>query len=339
MRVVVIGDGKNFSSARSCAREFRAQGCDVLHFDNRKPLALFAGLNWGKLGRLGRLAYNYIRSQQFIAEASTFRPHLIFTQKAENIHASAISTVKASTKARFFMWYADNPYHEGVTSMHVLRQLPLCDIHYTWGKFLVEPLKSSGCRRVEYMPFAYDPWMHPADCCPTSEEKERFSSDICFVGSWDSERERFLETFSDFNLAVYGQRWMTCANKNGKIWKHIRGDTLWGGDLVKCFKSSLVVLNMLRGFNHTSHNFRTMETTGIGGGVLLTPWTPEQVDFFRSGEEILTYRTPEDARNVLNSVLSKNINTLVMAERAQAVVQKEHLLSHRISRILEDASA
>lgn len=338
MRVVVIGDGKNFSSAHSCVREFREQGCDVLHFDNRKPLGILAGLDWGKLGRPGRLIYNFIRSREFVSQVTKFRPDLIFTQKAENIHAKAISEVKLATNTRFIMWYADNPFHEGVTSMHVLRQLPLCDIHYTWGRFLVEPLKASGCHRVEYMPFAYDPWMHPSSIEPTTGERAKYVSDICFVGSWDPERERFLENFRDVNLAVYGQRWTTCANRKGKVWKHIQGDTLWGGELVKCFKSARVVLNMLRGFNHTSHNFRTMEATGIGGGVLLTPWTPEQESFFQPGTEMLTYQTADEACEAVSNVLSGRVDAAGMSARAQKTVLREHLLSHRISRILNDVS-
>jgi spore maturation protein CgeB len=337
MRVIVIGDGKNFSSANSCAREFRAQGCEVLHFDNRKPLNIFAGLSWDRLGRPGRLVYEYIRSRQFVAEAISFRPDLIFTQKAENISARAIAEVKQATGARFSMWYADSPFHEGVTSMHVLRQLPLCDIHYTWGRFLIEPLKASGCPRVEYMPFAYDPWMHPPDTEPSAEERRNFSSDICFVGSWDPEREKFLEVFDGHNLSIYGQRWRSCADRSGKVWPYIRGDTLWGAELVKAFKSARVVLNMLRGFNHTSHNFRTMEATGIGGGVLLTPWTPEQVDFFTPGTDILTYRTPAEAREILESVLDGRTDISGMSMRAREIVNREHLLSHRIARIIDDA--
>lgn len=308
----------------------------MLHFDNRKTLGLFAWHDWGKLGQLGRFLYSHIRSRHFVSEVKRFHPNLIFTQKAENIHARAVAEAKLSTDCKFVMWYADNPFHEGVTSMHVLRQLALCDIHYTWGKFLIEPLRASGCHRVEYMPFAYDSWMHPSEVKPSSAEQAKFSSDICFVGSWDPLRERFLENFCDFNLAIYGQRWTSCASKNGKIWKHIRGDTLWGRDLVKCFKSARVVLNMLRIFNHTSHNFRTMEAAGIGGGVLLTPWTPEQIDFFTPGKEIFTYRTPAEAVEVLRGVLQGRIDVAKMSTDAQAIVNRKHLLAYRITRIIED---
>jgi spore maturation protein CgeB len=107
--------------------------------------------------------------------------------------------------------------------------------------------------------------------------------------------------------------------------------------MVKCFKGAKLVLNFLRDFNYTSHNFRTMEATGIGGGALLTKRTFEQAEvLFREGEHLFCYDDAPALRDMIPQLLGDPSRLRTVAANAQLHVNAHHLLRSRIEQVLSD---
>ena len=337
MKVLLIGEGGPLSSTHSCTRIFRELGCEALHWDNKKPSLIFGKRSWWKMTRPERAAYDIWASYRFLADCRRFRPDVIFTQKGENIHSYAIRRALEETGSRLVMWYGDNPFRAEVTSFNVIRNLRRCDIFYSYGKFMIDTLRSAGCRRVEYLPFAFDPVVHPPDTNIADSEQAHFQSDLCFVGTWDPQREEALAQLADFNLAVWGQFWRERIDPASPLGGCIRGGTTWGAEMVKCLKGSKLVLNFLRDFNHTSHNFRTMEATGIGGGALLTKRTVEQAELlFTEGQHLFCYDSVADMRETIPRLLAEPVRLATVSAAAQKHVYANHLLQFRIQQILSD---
>ena len=337
MRVMLIGEKDPLSSTHSCSRIFRELGCEVLHWDNKEPSVFFGNRNWWSFNRVERAAYDALASQRFLKACRSFRPDLVFTQKGENIHASAIQQAIQDTGSRFVIWYGDNPFCADVTTMNVLKNLRCCDIFYSYGKFMIDVLRSAGCRRVEYLPFAFDPVLHPPETTLEDSERDRYEADICFVGTWDPQREKQLTVLADTTLAVWGQFWNERVIPSSPLARCIRGGTVWGHEMAKCFKGAKLVLNFLRDFNYTSHNFRTMEATGIGGGVLFTKRTVEQAEFlFTENQHLFCYGSPEEAREMIPQLISDAGRLKEMSHAAWKHVREHHLLKFRIEQILSD---
>lgn len=338
MKILVVGKTGPLSSANACAVQFQKLGCEVRQFDSNPQTSLVGPRRSGRKSAAQRWVFDQLVNRRFIADCMDFKPDIIFSQKCDTLRADAIAEAKKWSGAKYALWYGDNPFHHHVTSWNVIQSLPVTDRCYAWGEFMIESLLSAGCQRVEYLPFAFDPHFHNPEVTLVSEDEVKYKSGVCFVGSWDLERQKALEEIADLDLAIYGQNWLKFVDKSSPIHSCIRADSIWGENFVKSFKGAKVVLNLMREFNFPSHNFRTMEAAGIGGGVLLTPYSREQATrLFAPSGEIYFYDKDKGPREEVIQLLSTSDEVLSDVSRAaQKRVFAEHLLEHRLSKILSD---
>jgi spore maturation protein CgeB len=339
MKIFIAGSKNPWSSETGYARILREKGCDVFVWDDKAPFPLFGKRDWWRLSRAERIAYDAIASVLFYKACLNYKPDILFMPKAENIHSYAVRRVLEETKARLVIWYPDNPFKADQSSANILRNLKRSDIFYIWGKFLVDPLRAAGCRRAEYLPFGFDAVQHPPETSATPEEQDSYKSDICFVGTWDPERELALLPLAEFDLGIWGPFWKERVERRSPLYPKIRGGGVFGAEMVKAFKSAKIVFNHLRLHNGSAHNARTMEITGVGGGPMLVRRTVEQSrELFVEPEHLMCFEDAEELRSAAQQFLSDSKARLLMAQRAQEKVFSEHLLSFRIDQILHDIS-
>jgi spore maturation protein CgeB len=212
----------------------------------------------------------------------------------------------------------DNPLNigsRGSTNRHVTDSLSFYDLYLIWSRHLLPKLKEEGCRRVEYLPFAYDPGTHFCGN-PDAVSPDRVS----FVGSWDKDRESILTALRDFNLQIYGESWQrvsTASGLRGKITPH----NLYGSELAKVVAGSAVSLNILRPQNAGSHNMRTFEIPAMGG-LMLTTRSEEQHEWFPEDVACLMYGTHEELRDKVRFVLAQP--KVAQDIRRQGIKRVEH---------------
>jgi len=337
MKIFLAGETHRWSAETSYSRILREMGCNVFAWNNKRPRALFGNRSWWNLTRFERVAYNALASMAFGRSACAFQPDVIFLPKADNIHFRAVRRALDQTGARLVVWYPDNPFKADMTSMNVLRNIPRCSIFYIWGKFLVEPIRSAGCPDVRYLPFGFDPGMHPLDAEPNREDEQRFSCDVCFIGAWDREREEDLAPLAEFDLAIWGPGWAENLSQDSPLRSHVRGSGIYNRDLVKAYRCAKIVFNHLRQHNGPAHNNRTMEIAGIGGGVQLVRRTPEQAEgLFVEGEHLLCFHSVPEMRSQVVRILSDPQRSKEMSKRAQQRVFDRHLLAGRFKQMISD---
>lgn len=337
MKFLIVGSPEPHSGESTCARLLRERGCDVTIWDNKAPSLLFGNRSWWEFSRPEASLYNSLASLRFYQACLSYRPDVLFMPKAENIHFYAVRRVLDETKARLVVWYPDNPFKADQTSMNVLRNLRRCDVFYIWGKFLVDPLRAAGCLRVDYLPFGFDPVLHPVDTPLSPEDSRRFGSEITFVGTWDEEREHALAPLAEFDLAIWGPYWPERLSPGSPLRKCVRGGGLFGLEMAKAFKASRIVFNHLRAHNGPAHNVRTMEITGIGGGPMIVRRTVEQAaELFTEGEHLFCFDGPEELAGVCKQLLGDKTSGLRAAKSAKERVMQQHLLGFRIDKILHD---
>lgn len=337
MKIFLAGESHRWSAETSYSRILGELGCDVFLWNNKRPCALFGNRSWWHLTRIEREICNALASISFYRTVLAFQPNVIFLPKAENIHSYVVANALRKTNSRLVIWYPDNPFKADMTSMNVLRNLKRCSAFYIWGKFLVEPLRSAGCSRVEYLPFAFDQEMHPLDAEVTEQERSRFSCDVCFIGAWDREREEDLAPLAEFDLAIWGPGWAENLSSDSPLKAHVRGSGVYNQDLVKAYRCAKIVFNHLRRHNGPAHNNRTMEIAGIGGGVQLVRRTPEQAgELFIEGQHLLCFESVAEMKAQVVKILKNPENARQMSKYAQEWVFDRHLLKDRLKQILSN---
>ncbi len=336
LKILIPGWTAPQSFETACAREFRKQGCEVFILENKPNRWWLGGRSWWRLTCPEQLVQDLFASFELYRMARKLKPDLIFMTKGENIRAEIFTLLRKQIGCKLAIWNVDNPFHANVSSYQSLRHIQKTDVYFTWAHYLIDALRSAGARHVEFLPFAFDPDSHPEVRIPP-EESAKWPSDICFVGTWDAEREQALRPLANqgFDLAIYGQGWLKNSPPDSPLRTHIRSDSLWNEDVVKAFKGAKLVLNLLRRHNWQGHNFRTMEATGIGGGALLTQRTQDQSEIlFREGKEIFCYDGDTPSPLLVKELLGKSGDLQAASKAAKIRTWSEHLLSKRIKTIL-----
>jgi spore maturation protein CgeB len=338
MKFFIAGPTSSSASESSYARILREKGCEVCVWADKEASWLFGKRDWWQLTRAERVVYDAIASVRFYKACRQYKPDVLFMPKAENIHSYAVKHALEDTRARLVVWYPDNPFKADQTSMNILRNLKRCDLFYIWGDFLIESLFAAGCKHVEYLPFGFDPVLHPSDTFLSAEDSLKYKCDICFVGTWDQERESALLPLADFDLAIWGPFWKENVDRRSPLYPKIRGGGLYGSDMVKAFKAAKIAFNHLRLHNGSAHNTRAMEITGIGGGAMLVRRTSElSRGLFTEGEHLICFNGSAELRVAAQRMLADSALPN-MANRAQKKTLSDHLLSSRIDKILNDLS-
>lgn len=269
---------------------------------------------------------------QLIKTTTNYKPHLIVVSSGRYTFPSTLYKLKKITDSILFSWNPDSPFETLNSSNFLIRSIPVYDCHFIWSKYLMCQLLEHGARKVEWLPFAFDPDLHPQVTLST-EDKIKYGSDMVFIGTWDREREYLLESLVGWNLAVWGNDWDRLT-RGSPLKKLVRDNAKYGIELVKILRSSKIVLNILRNQNEGSHNMRTFETTGCGA-FLLTPRTQEQSEFFNEDTEIACYSNIDELNTQIKKWLDKDNERLHMGKLAQQKVLRDHTYSCRMKKILD----
>jgi hypothetical protein len=259
---------------------------------------------------------------------------LVLIFKCPWLKSETLLDLKESTRALFFHFNADSPFDKAKANYHpnLIETIPLYDCYFIWHKGLISEIYKVGAKKVEYLPFAWDPELHKSVAF-TQEDISALGSNISFVGNWTLGRERWLSYVADMDLRIWGTCFWERAKEKAVKGKWIRHAPL-GEEFVKVVRASKINLNFLRDQNKGSHNMRTFEVPGCGG-FLLTERSEEQLEFFEEDKEIACFSTPEELRDKIKFYLSRDELRRKMAERAHRKVAQGHTYLDRAKRILE----
>ena len=287
MKVLLVGDFSLGALGLSYLKAFKKLGVDTTTFDYKKEgKTLFLNYFFEHClnKSLNKKLYELIRLNDF---------DFIFIIKGTFIFPETLLKIKKTTNILLFNFNPDNPFNlnRGASNDLIRKSIPLYDCYFIWGEFLIPKLTEAGAKKVEYLPFAYDPELHyPTDI--TEEETKKFGSDIVFIGSWDSEREWWLEKIAEYDLTIFGGNWNKLA-KESLLRKKWKGREVIGLDFSKVCAASKIVLNLIRKQNENAHNMRTFEVPACKG-FMLTTRTKEQCEFFEEDKEITCFETPDE---------------------------------------------
>jgi len=126
----------------------------------------------------------------------------------------------------------------------LIKSAPFYDHIFCQGTEAIELFNNAGIKGAQWLPMACDSdYHHPMDCTP--EEKEKYGSDIVFVGSYYPERAVLFEGLSALtnnDLAIWGPGW-DALPQTSPLRRRLRGRHTRPEEWLKIYSSSKIVLS------------------------------------------------------------------------------------------------
>ncbi len=312
-------------------------GCEVEVFDYRAKF-FRAGLGTPLVGAVSRRINRRRMNEAFIRAVEKGKPDVVLFLKGETIYASALREVRERFKPILLQWYPDSPFNTAVKNAtpDSIASIPLFDCYFIYAHSLVDPLLAAGARRVEYLPFCYDPEMLKPPADVGEEDRKRYATDVVFAGTWEPEREWWLERITEFDLSVWGNMWERM-RPDSPLKARWKGAAVYGEEISKLFAVSRIHLNFLREQNRDSHNVRSLEIPGFGG-FLLTQRSREQAEeLYVEGKEIACFESVEELKEKIRYYAEHEQERLEIARAGHARAEAEHQAVHRLRKIVRIA--
>lgn len=314
MKILICGSWTKGGLDTSFAESFKRTGNEVYFFDEQKACrSQFSFLKNRVTNRIFHHFFAIFLQKEFLKKAISEKPELILIFKGFHFSPKFLKKIKEILPDTIlFNWNPDNPFntwHHGNSSNWIRESIPFFDTYFMWGKFLGDPLLKAGAKRFEYLPCGYDVNLHyPVEI--NEQEKKEFGSDIAFVGSWDEERETWLNHLSDYDLKIWGNSWQKANKKLQKKWQ---GRAAMGEEFSKVCNASKININIIRKQNGSAHNMRTFEIPACRG-FALSMRTEETVGFFAEDKEAAYFSTPEELKQKIDFYLKNEDKRKAIAE-------------------------
>jgi spore maturation protein CgeB len=339
MRILLVCEYWYGTGGWSYRPHLERLGCDVEVFDYRKAY-FTAGASIPLVSAITRRVNRLRMNRAFLRTVSSLRPDAVLFLKGETLYASSVRRVRDQFGPVMVQWYPDGPFNVEVknATRDSIASIPLFDVYYIYARSLMQPLRDAGARRVEYLPFCYDPDMLQPPSGVSAEDRRRFATDVVFAGTWEPMREWWLEQVTDIGLSIWGNSWER-ARPDSPALSCWRGNAVYGEEISKLFAVSRIHLNFLREQNKDSNNVRSFEIPGFGG-FLLTQRSKEQAEeLYTEGQEIVCFDSVEELRDKARYYLSHEEERLAIARQGHERAVREHQAIHRLRRIVNDIDA
>lgn len=331
-RLLLIGNPNPIHVGAHLLRAARALGMDARILDTneafRAPRVLQA--LWWRMDRRPVRLQDF--SRRVVAACEAFRPEWLITTGLAPVAAWALEGI-GKMGIRRLNYLTDDPWNPSHRARWFLRALPHYDVVFSPRRMNLEDLQRLGCRRVSYLPFAYDPSLHFPDPPCTPEEKASFDCDVVFAGGADSDRWLYISALiqAGFRVHLYGGYWGRYRKTRACARGYADPKTLR-----KAIGGAKVVLCVVRRANRDGHAMRTFEIPAMGGCMLTEDTEDHRNIFGAEGEAVVYFRTIPEMINKLHWLLEHDDERQRLAQAAhRRIIQGRHTYKDRLVTMLE----
>ncbi len=337
MKVLLVGEKKKGSMAWFIERALLKMGVQVTFFDHRgkvlMPLwkkALFEGRRFRtyffKRDLLEILPYMKRASKELLRTAQDFEPDLTLITKGETLPREIVRELRDSSKLGVVNWFPDNPFYDPL----VIEALEEYDLFYVKDPYIIEELKKLGATNIRYLPHACDPEVHK-EIELTPEQQAYYGSDISFVGTMYPYRLKILEQLSHYDLKIWGGHRDRIPPWSSLNSCHMNREVV-GWEQAAVFNASSINLNTHHPNDIEGVNQRVFDIAGSGGFQLVDHKKGIEL-VFSLQNEIVTYRSLEELKELIEHFLSNPIERKAIAKRAMDRAHREHTYTIRLEEI------
>ncbi len=329
--------GGSETTYRYTADALRRIGAKVLPFDVTPFAGSFFKLenftkNERHLGQL-RSLFSGMLGEAATAFADQERPDIILVMAQSPLDTGVLSRLKGLNVPLAF-WFVE----DFRTIKYWDRVAPFYDYFFTIqrGEFF-EKLGSAGAKNVAYIPQAAAPEvMRPAEL--SSEDKEKYGSDISFMGAGYKNRQEFFNGLLDYDFKIWGTEW----NLSTEVGKRVQNENrrMAPEEYSKVFNASKININLhssslLAGIDPVGDfvNPRVFELAACGAFQLVDS-RAELEPLMKAGEEIVTFSSQKDLRKKIDYYLKNDDEREKIASAGRKRVLEDHTFDRRLEDIL-----
>ena len=275
--------------------------------------------------------HDILLMNQIYYEVQDFKPDILFIHLIDTSHAHLIMERIKKRGTRVLTWLGVHPTE---VSDGILKLLKSCDFTLIYDPSYIDYYeKNLGIRNLRIVHLGCDVEYYDS-IRPDTEFKEQNKSDICFIGQFDSHREKYLKALSDFNLGIWS--W-NMAEHETDLYKFYRS-VVYGDSLIEVIKSSKIALNIHREFEVGGGNYRLFEIPSCGVFQLVDE-KKNIGEYFEIGKEIITYKDEYELRDKTQYYLENSEEREEIAKAGHKRVRKDHTLENRIQEIIKIAQS
>jgi spore maturation protein CgeB len=184
---------------------------------------------------------------------------------------------------------------------------------------------------INTVPLGCDPETHKSIDL-SEEEKRGYGSDVAFVGTIKSGREKILAQLTDFDLGVWGY-W---EEEIPELRRCYRKQYIYGDDVCKIYNASKIVVDIPISYGSRDVVFmlslRLFEISACGAFVLSVK-TPYISNLYEIGKEMIYYKDANELKKLVKYYLDHPEERKLMAKRAQERTYRDYTYEKRIKEI------
>lgn len=187
------------------------------------------------------------------------KPDLLVTTGFAPLDSAALQAI-GEMGIRRVNFLTDDPWNPGQASPWFVKTLPDYDYVFSPRQANIGDLRAAGCRKVEYLPFAFAPHVHFPQPIDEAEKREA-ESDIIFAGGGDADRAPYLAGLrkAGFRISLYGEYWNRFSGT-----RNLSRGLIGLEGLRKAMAASKLALCLVRRQNRDGHSMRSFEVPAFG---------------------------------------------------------------------------
>lgn len=304
MRIVVIapdfGAG-DVPLGRLYAEAFAALGHETLFLAQNSQVVdiSFAGRVFSRLKRtLAPITGASERSEYLLIEKiKQYKADVAVFMRCNTLSLEAVRKIKKSTNIFMVNIYPDSPLViPGVDGRNFSGWLGEFDVVFSSDIYIKKVFYQLGAKRVEFLPFAYDPKYHSPKAL-TKSDGTIFSSPVAYVGTFGRLQKEWLSSIQHHGLKVWGNSWDNLSMEDSLRTSWTKGRGI-GAEMWKAINLSAITFNMCRVEHCAEISMKTFEIPAAGG-LMLSNFTETQNAFFKDGVQAIYYNNREEASDLI----------------------------------------
>lgn len=214
------------------------------------------------------------------------------------------------------------------------KAVPFYDLLIVMREQNVLDVKRRGARKTLRVFMSADEVSH-APRLISDDDRDRWQSDVLFLGTWMPERGSFLLKLIQLGvpLTIRGGNWQK-APEWAQLKPHWKGGPVSGDDYAKAIQCAKVNLGMLSKGNRDLHTTRSIEIPALGA-CLCAERTEEHLSMYKEGSEAIFWSTAEECAQQCLNLLRDEPKRVDVARKGHARQQlNQHSNQHTLSNVL-----
>ena len=339
MRIAYIGQHRGTSLHRARALERLGHVATIVDPWSWLPKARWVG-PW--LYRTGAFGSNIFLARRLADAVEQARPALVWIDQGEWFGPRILRAIRqrCGAAAPIVNYMVDDPFggRDARRFAGYLRAVPEYELLAVVRADNVAEARARGARKVQRVWFAADEVAH-APRTLDAEQRQRFASEVVFVGTWMPERGPFMAELirRGVPLSIWGDRWQK-AREWPQLAPHWRGPSLdTGDDYAAAILAAKVNLGLLSKGNRDLHTTRSLEIPALGG-LFCAERTSEHLALYEEGREAVFWNDAAECAGQCMVLLADEPRRKAIAAAGHArALRNGHYNERVMARILEAA--